>query len=128
MSKHCFLIAGLILNLACNNTTDVFKKYANATKPVKLGIGTLSMDSIQWNNVFVHKTNELYFTKMGDSASVVHKMDYTDGKFERLQAIKFPDTDPHSDRRTKPDGNQMLFSSLMKENSNDTVSDWNIRR
>nr|WP_298930910.1 hypothetical protein [uncultured Allomuricauda sp.] len=126
MRKYCFLMAGLVLMLACNNAKGEFAQYANTRVPVKLGLGSLSTDSIQWNNVFVSKTKELYFTKMGKSASIIHKMDYANGTFKNLETIPFPKGSPHSDMYVNPEGNMMLFSSIMQEHENDTITDWNI--
>lgn len=123
------LVTLLILALAfksCTNNNSAFSQFENTKTPVILGKGTLSADSIQWNNVFVPKTKELYFTKMGKSASIIHKMDYKDGVFKNLEKIAFPKGSPHSDIYVTNDGNTMLFSSLMQEHKNDTISDWNI--
>ncbi len=109
-----------------NTADDVFQKYATSTTPVKLGEGTLSTDAVQWNNVYVSKVKELYFTKMGKSASIIHKMKYRDGVFQDLQMIDFPESSPHSDVYVNTEGDLMLFSSLMQEHDNDTISDWNV--
>lgn len=98
----------------------------NSTVPVKLGERSLSTDSVQWNNVYVAKTKELYFTKMGKSASIIHKMTYDGNTFQDLQTLDFPQGSPHSDIYVNHEGNLMLFSSLMQEHENDTISDWNI--
>lgn len=124
--KRISILGFFILMVGCIHKSDEFQQYATAIKPVKLGEGTLSVDGVQWNNVYVSKTKELYLTKMGESASIIHKMEMVDGTFSNLEAIDFPDTDPHSDIFINSDGDLMLFSSLMQENTLDTVSDWNI--
>ena len=120
------VLSVFVLMMSCNNTADVFQQYATSTTPVKLGKGTLSTDSVQWNNVYVANTKELYFTKMGKSASIIHKMKYDGNEFQDLQALDFPQGSPHSDIYINPEGNLMLFSSLMQEHENDTITDWNI--
>ncbi|MDF1698906.1 MAG: hypothetical protein P1U56_23835, partial [Saprospiraceae bacterium] len=124
--RYTFLIILLGVLLSCENRNSAFKEYDTAVKPIKLGVGSLSTDSVQWNNVFVSKTNELYFTKMGKSASVIHKLDLEDGTFKNLKQIDFPAGTPHSDVYVNSEGDEMLFSSLMQEHANDTISDWNI--
>ena len=129
MNLNKFLsLFGVLLVIGCHKGNDSFKKFENASIPMVLGQGSLSTDSIQWNNVFVQNTKELYFTKMDRSASVIYKMTYEDHTFEDLQAVDFPKDSPHSDVYVNPAGDLMLFSSLMKEHENDTVSDWNIWR
>jgi|GEM_PF-3545485 len=115
-----------VLMVGCNNTANVFQQYATSNIPVKLGEGILSTNSIQWNNVFNSKTNELYFTKMKKSGSVINILTYKDDIFQDLKTIDFPEDTPHSDIYVNPEGNLMLFSSLMQEDENDTISDWNI--
>ena len=66
--------------MGCNNTADVFQQYATKITPVKLGEGSLSKDSIQWNNVFVSKINELYYTKNIKTGAVIKKFDFIDGE------------------------------------------------
>ncbi|NAS29890.1 hypothetical protein GTQ40_02800 [Flavobacteriaceae bacterium R38] len=112
--------------IGCKNNTSPFSQFDNANTPQILGNGSLSLDSVQWNNVYVARTRELYFTKMGKSASIIHKMDYKDGGFKNLEKIAFPEDSPHSDIYVTNDGDTMLFSSLMQEHENDTISDWNI--
>ncbi len=124
MNKIAFIIAS-ILFASCNKD-GVFRQYEKATTPVKLGEGSLSTDSVQWNNVFVAKTNELYFTKMGKSASIIYKFDFNKEAFENLEEIPLPIESPNSDVYVNPKGNLMLFSSLMPEYEQDTISDWNI--
>ena len=63
----------IILLVSCQKN-DPFSKFDNTETPVILGKGSLSRDSVQWNNFYVSKTKELYFTKMGKSASFIHKM------------------------------------------------------
>lgn len=116
----------MFLTGCSNHKASSFSQFENAKTPQLLGKRTLSLDSVQWNNVYVAKTKELYFTKMGKSASVIHKMDYDNGVFKNLEAIPFPLESPHSDIYINDDGNTMLFSSLMQESENDTISDWNI--
>lgn len=116
-----------VLVLGCNNTTtDVFQQYASATTPIKLGEGTLSTDSIQWNNVFVTGTSELYYTKMTKAGSVLCKMEYDGTNFENLEVLDFLSGTPHTDVYVSREGNFMLFSSLMNEYEGDTIGDWNI--
>jgi len=110
---------------ACNHSLD-FEMYRNAENPIILGKGTLSTDSVQWNNMFVSSTKELYFTKMGKSASIIHKLELEDGEFKNFQKLDFPVGEPHSDVFVNKEGDLMLFSSLMLENEKDTISDWNI--
>ncbi|RYC51772.1 PD40 domain-containing protein [Flagellimonas olearia] len=124
--KIQYLINVFLLMVGCTNTDDVFQQYATVTKPVKLGLGHLSVDSVQWNNVYVSKTRELYFTKMEKSTSAIYRMKYQDGIFHELEKIDFPAEASHSDAYVNPEGNLMLFSSLMQEQENDTVKDWNI--
>lgn len=119
----CLLICTIY---SCQTKPTLFSKYADATTPVVLGKGTLSTDSVQWNNVFIAKTKELYFTKMGKNASVIYKMDFDNDTLLNPKAIQFPSASPHSDVYVNPEGNVMLFSSLMPEHKADTISDWNI--
>jgi hypothetical protein len=120
------IISVFVLMVGCNNTADVFQQYATSIKPVKLGEGTLSTDSIQWNNVFVPKTKELFYTKNKKTGSIIKKVDLIDGKFKNNQKVDFPEGSSHSDIYLNQDGNIILFSSLMAESSDDTISDWNI--
>ena len=125
------LLLSMILVIAlmgCERHRSPFSKYKDVTKPTIFGKGTLSKDAVQWNNAFASVTQELYFTKMGESASVLYKMDYKSGDFKNLEKIPFPDGSPHSDIYINPEGNMMLFSSLMPEHGNDTITDWNIWR
>ena len=124
--KEISVLSVFVLIMSCNNTADVLQQYSITTTPVKLGIGTLSTDSIQWNNIFVSKTNELYYTKNSKTGSVIKKFDFIDDKFENNQKVNFPNGSPHSDIYLNEDGDLMLFSSLMSENDKDSVSDWNI--
>ena len=43
-----------LLVWSCESPYDDFREYEKAVKPVKLGFGTLSRDSVQWNNVYRH--------------------------------------------------------------------------
>lgn len=124
--KNLYFLLALLLLASCKKEAGIFDEYADATLPVKLGDGSLSTDSVQWNNVFVDQTKELYFTKMGSSVSIIHKMEYRDGVFHDLQAIPMPEGEPHSDIYLTEDGKVMLFSSLMQESNSDTITDWNI--
>lgn len=126
MIRNTFLFLIALALTSCKYNSSPFSQFEDATTPIILGRGILSTDSVQWNNVFVPKTNELYFTKMGKSASIIHKMTYDGNAFNDLQAIDFPEGSPHSDIYINPEGNLMLFSSLMQEHKNDTITDWNI--
>jgi hypothetical protein len=53
-------------------------------------------------------------------------MTHQNGCFSGLEQVPLPDGSPHSDVYVNTDGDLMLFSSLMQEHHNDTVSDWNI--
>ena len=119
-------IALSILVWACESSYDHFEAYQDASIPVKLGAGSLSVDSVQWNNAYASNTGELYFTKMGKSASNIYKMTYQNGSFSELELIPLPHGSPHSDVYVNTDANLMLFSSLMQEHEQDTLSDWNI--
>lgn len=121
-----WLIVLTILTGCSKHKESSFSQFENSKTPQLLGKGTLSLDSVQWNNVYVAKTKELYFTKMGKSASLIHKMDYENGTFKNLEIIPFPKGSPHSDIYINDEGNAMLFSSLMQEHEKDTISDWNI--
>lgn len=123
--KGFFLLFVGCCLLGCKQSSD-FDTYKNAETPTILGKGTLSTDAVQWNNVYVSKTKELYFTKMGESASIIHKMDYSKGNFQNSEAIPLPEGSPHSDIYVNPEGNLMLFSSIMQEHEQDTLMDWNI--
>lgn len=126
MKKSIYLVLIVIAITACKNNNSPFSQYDNASAPQILGKGSLSLDSVQWNNVYVSKTKELYFTKMGKSVSIIHKMDYENGEFKNLEKIAFSEGSPHSDIYITNDGDNMLFSSLMQEHENDTITDWNI--
>jgi Tol biopolymer transport system component len=126
MIRSAFLFLTTLVLTSCKNEDSFFLQFEDSKVPLVLGKGTLSTDSVQWNNVFVSKTNELYFTKMGKSASIIHKMTYDGDTFNSLQPIDFPEGSPHSDIYVNPEGNLMLFSSLMREHKNDTITDWNI--
>lgn len=126
MTRSIFLFLIILAFSSCKKDRSPFSQFKETTTPVILGKGTLSTDSVQWNNVYVSKTKELYFTKMGKSASIVHKMDYNNDTFQNLEAIPLPEGSPHSDIYVNPEGNMMLFSSIMQEHENDTITDWNI--
>jgi hypothetical protein len=126
MMKKLLIASLSLVILACEKQNSPFFEYQSATSPIMLGNGTLSIDSVQWNNVFVTKTKEMFITKMGKSASIIYKMDYENGAFKNETPIDFPAGEPHSDVYVNPDGNLMLFSSLMREHEKDTVTDWNI--
>ena len=119
-------VALSILVWACEYSYDHFEVYQDAMTPIKLGAGSLSVDSVQWNNAYASNTGELYFTKMGETASTIYKMKYKNGSFSGEEEIPLPKGTPHSDVYVNTDGDLMLFSSLMQEQHNDTVSDWNI--
>lgn len=116
----------VVFLISCKGKQDDFKQYEYASSPVILGEGTLSRDSVQWNNVFVSKTKELYLTRMGKSASIIYKFDYNHQEFENLEEIPLPKESPNSDVYVNAKGNLMLFSSLLPEHKQDTISDWNI--
>lgn len=120
------ILSVFVLMVGCNNTADVFQQYATTIIPVKLGEGSLSRDSIQWNNVFVSNTNEMFYTKNEKTGSVIKKFTLNNGKFENNEKINFPNGSPHSDIYLNKMANEMLFSSLMAEHENDTINDWNI--
>jgi len=126
MMKKIVILSIALVFMSCKNEDSPFAQFEYSKVPVILGKGTLSTDSVQWNNVYVAKTKEFYFTKMGKSTSIIHKMDYKDGVFKNLEKIGFPEGSPHSDIYVANDGDTMLFSSLMQEHNNDTISDWNI--
>ncbi|MBL7472037.1 TolB-like translocation protein [Robertkochia sediminum] len=115
-----------ILSVGCTSGKGPFAAYSDAVSPEKLGAGTFSADGVQWNNVYVAQTGEWYFTKMEASASVIHKMNEENGTFSPSEALPFPAGSPHSDVYVNEEGNTMLFSSLMPEHAQDTVTDWNI--
>lgn len=119
-------VALSILVWACESSYDHFEAYQDAMIPIKLGAGSLSVDSVQWNNAYVTTSKELYFTKMGKSASNIYKMTHENGSFSGLEQMPLPEGSPHSDVYVNPEGDLMLFSSLMQEHEKDTVSDWNI--
>lgn len=125
MKQNLLLIFTIILLASCQKN-DPFSQFENTKNPVILGEGSLSRDSVQWNNFYVAKTKELYFTKMGKSASYIHKMSYENGEFANLEKIDLPKGSPHSDVYLNTEGNMMLFSSIMQENDKDTLMDWNI--
>lgn len=118
------LVAGVLTG--CRDNVSHFAAYKDAEAPVLLGRGELSVDSVQWNNVFVPATRELYFTKMGRSASVIFKTALEKGSFTPAEMVGFPEGSPHSDVYVDPKGDLMLFSSLMPEHEVDTITDWNI--
>ena len=115
-----------VLVWSCGPSNDEFQAYQDSFTPVKLGAGSLSVDSVQWNNAYARATKELYFTKMGRSASNIYKIVYENGSFSGLEQIPLPEGSQHSDVYVNPEGDLMLFSSLMQEHEKDTISDWNI--
>ena len=125
MKKIRFLSV-FVLMIGCNDTPDVFQQYATTITPVKLGEGILSIDSIQWNNVFVSQTNEMFYTKNEKTGSVIKKLSYLNGEFQNNIIINLPKNASHSDIYLNQEGNIMLFSSTMPEHKKDTIDDWNI--
>ena len=123
--KLFFFAASLFL-ISCQSSTSDFAAYTDAITPVKLGEGTLSKNAVQWNNVFVTATQELYQTRMGEAVSILQKLDYKNGAFGPPEDLPFPTASPNTDIYVNPDGDLMLFSSLMQEHDKDTISDWNI--
>ncbi len=124
--RKIMIILLCLLFWSCQSYHHEFKEYEKVVKPVKLGLGTLSRDSVQWNNAYVSATKELYFTKMGKSGSNIYKMDLENGVFKNLQKINLPEGSPHSDVYVSPSGDLMLFSSILQDHETDTIMDWNI--
>lgn len=124
--KKFSVLSVFVLMMSCNNSADVFQKYTTSSIPVKLGPGSLSTDSIQWNNVFVSKTKELYYTRNKRTGSIIKKFTLKDDKFVNNETIAFPESGSHSDIYLNQEGNLMLFSSTMLEHKSDTLKDWNI--
>ena len=108
------------------NHKSPFYAYNNSTIPVVLGKSTLSSNAIEWNNVYIPRTKEIFFTKMGENASKIMVRKYNDSTFTEAIKINFPDKSSHSDVYVSSESNLMLFSSLMPEHNKDTISDWNI--
>ncbi len=126
--KNMFLFLMVLAFTSCIDNSSPFSQFDEITIPVKLGEGSLSTDSIQWNNVFVSKTSELYYTKNENEGSVIKKFVLKDGEFLNNETINLPKDASHSDVYVNQEGTLMLFSSTMKEHESDTISDWNIWR
>ena len=120
------IIISILLISCSENHKSTFYAYNNTTTPVILGKGTLSSDAVAWNNVYIPKTKEMFFTKMGDNVSEIMVRLYTDSTFTEAQKINFPDKNSHSDVYVNSAASLMLFSSLMLEHDKDTIADWNI--
>ena len=119
------MVSGIIL-FGCNSYPDPFFEYQNATTPVMLGQGTLSRDSLQWNNAFVAATKELYYTKSHATGADIRKFVWEEGAFMDKGKVEFPEDAIHSDVYVDEKGEVMLFSSTMLESETDTIGDWNI--
>ena len=128
--RQLFIILSLVILLySCSEDhKPTFYAYEDATLPMVLGEGSLSNNTIEWNNVYIEKTKEIYFTTMGSNVSHIMVRKYADSIFTEASQINFTDESPHTDVYVNAEGNLMLFSSLMPEHKTDTVSDWNIWR
>lgn len=119
------MVSGIILS-GCNSYPDPFFEYQDATTPAMLGQGTLSRDSLQWNNAFVAATKELYYTKSHATGADIRKFVWEEGAFMDKGKVEFPEDAIHSDVYVDEKGEVMLFSSTMLESETDTIGDWNI--
>lgn len=125
--KRLLVVAIFAIICSCkDNNQNTFSYYEDAITPVVLGKGTLSNNFIGWNNVYVPKTKELFYTKMEGRISKIMVRKFTNNSFREAQKINYPDSSSHSDIYVNTEGNIMLFSSQMLENEKDTVSDWKI--
>lgn len=125
--KRILTIGICALTMGCNNTPKTFfDQYEETFTPVKLGDGSLSRDSVQWNNAFVEETQELYYTKSHATGASIHKFDLEDGVFVDRGKVNLQENAILSDVHIAQHGNMMLFASTMLENNNDTIGDWNI--
>jgi hypothetical protein len=91
------------------NYKSAFYAYNNSTIPVVLGKSTLSSNAIEWNNVYIPKTKEIFFTKMGENASKIMVRKYNDSTFTEAIKINFPDKSSHSDVYVSSESNLMLY-------------------
>ena len=131
MSKLSVLAIGLFFMffISCETKRKTpFIQFQNITKPVILGKGTLSKDSIQWNNVYVSGTNEIYYTQMEGYISKIKAMTFDGNTFKDGQTINFSERSSYSDMYVDADGKQMLFASNMQEYESDTINNWNLWR
>jgi hypothetical protein len=115
-----------VIMLGCGETVDVFQQFATATIPMKLGEGSLSVDSVQWNNVFVSSTNALYFTKNKSDGPVIKRFDLKNEQFIENTSFDFPNNEFSSDIYVNAEESLLLFSSIRAEHAGDTINDWNI--
>lgn len=120
------ILCVLVMTASCTHTVDVFQRYATAVIPMKLGEGTLSSNSMQWNNVFVSSTNEIFYTKSRSDGPVIKSFILKDNKFIENESFNFPNNHSCTDIFINAENTLMLFSSNRNVYEGDTVNDWNI--
>lgn len=112
--------------VSCKTSTDPFSGYDTSAGPTILGKGSLSSDSIQWNNIYTPATKEFYFTKNKPGGSVISKYLFEDGVFTNLEIMNFDSGAPYSDVFVSETGDMMLLSSSRKESDSDSILNFTI--
>jgi len=119
-----YLGLGLVL-LSCTEKSP-FEGYALNTEPVILDQGGLSHAAIEWNNAYLAKEREIYYTQMGAQNSEIWFRTFKDGSFVNPTKVNLPEEAPHSDVYVDPLGDFMLFSSSLATSDEDSILDFNI--
>jgi hypothetical protein len=121
----------LLMISACKQSiSDPFSSY-QATVPVKLASGTLSVDSVQWGNSYVSSTRELFYTKPGEGGASLYSGVMDAEGLTNIEAIGFSLASNCTDVFVTSDGLQMYFSSnrtVVDTMYSDSFEIWHTKR
>lgn len=108
------LIIGLTLCfLACSKPHDKnpLEIYKNAIEPVKLFPGEISIDGIQWNNVFAKNNHEIFYCQQLPTRAQLVKQSFDGTGYTDAVAIPFDTLYSYSDPFVSDMGDHLIFMS-----------------
>jgi len=115
----------LLFTLLMGCQRDPLARLATA-KPTLLGKNSLSRNSMQWNNAYVPRDREIYYTVSDSGGTGIYSARWIEGTFERSGRLPFPGNDQSSDVFVNSRNDLLLFTSFRPEFEGDGIRDWNL--
>lgn len=111
--KKIILLFLLTFLLSCKekSTLDPLQKYTDTTIPVKLFPGEISIDGIQWNNVFTKNNDQIFYCQQLPSRAQLVTQVHDGMRFNKPEVIPFDTLYAYSDPYISKDGDHLIFMS-----------------
>ncbi len=91
--------------------TDPLSQYERAETPVKLFPGEISIDGMQWNNVFAQNNRKIFYCQQLPNRARLVSQEFDGSRFSKPEPIPFDTIYNYSDPYVNPRGDHLIFMS-----------------